>query len=146
MALVLPRKLEERLKREAEKQGIPLEELIVEVLSKALNNPLSREDEVELHLKLAEKYLREAEDLLAKGDYVEASEKGWSAVVQVVKALATREGKEIKSHRELMWYIHDLAEKLRDPEIRYLWSRSLELHQNFYENWMHPRSTCAERC
>jgi hypothetical protein len=38
MALVLPRKLEERLKRE--------EELIVEVLSKALNNPLSREDEV----------------------------------------------------------------------------------------------------
>jgi hypothetical protein len=73
MALVLPRKLEERLKRE--------EELIVEVLSKALNNPLSREDEVELHLKLAEKYLREAEDPLAKGDYVEASEKGWGAVV-----------------------------------------------------------------
>jgi hypothetical protein len=81
MALVLPRKLEERLKRKAEKRGIPLEELIVEVLSKALNNPLSREDEVELHLNLAEKYLREAEDLLAKGDYVEASEKGWSAVV-----------------------------------------------------------------
>jgi hypothetical protein len=132
MAYVLPRKLEERLKREAEKQGIPLEELIVEVLSKALNNPLSREDEVKLHLKLAEKYLREAEDLLAKGDYIKASEKG--AVVQVVKALATREGKEIKSHRGLMWYIHDLAEKLRDPEIRYLWSRSLELHQNFYEN------------
>jgi len=81
MASVLPRKLEERLKRKAEKRGIPLEELIVEVLSKALNNPLSREDEVELHLNLAEKYLREAEDLLAKGDYVEASEKGWSAVV-----------------------------------------------------------------
>ncbi len=73
MALVLLRKLEEKLKRE--------EELIVEVLSKALNNPLSREDEVKLHLKLAEKYLREAEDLLAKGDYVEASEKGWGAVV-----------------------------------------------------------------
>lgn len=54
---------------------------LVEVLSKALNNPLSREDEVELHLKLAEKYLCEAEDLLAKGDYIEASEKGWGAVV-----------------------------------------------------------------
>jgi len=36
--------------------------------------------------------LREVGKLLAKGDHVQASEKGWSTAAQAVKALATKKG------------------------------------------------------
>lgn len=37
---------------------------------------------VEVHLKLCERLLREGEELLAKKDYVQASEKFWGAASQ----------------------------------------------------------------
>jgi hypothetical protein len=43
-------------------------------------------------LELPERYLGEAEELLARGDYVQASEKAWGAAAQIVKAVAAREG------------------------------------------------------
>jgi non-ribosomal peptide synthetase component E (peptide arylation enzyme) len=36
--------------------------------------------------------LREAEGFLVKGDYVQASEKGWVAASQMVKAVAAKGG------------------------------------------------------
>jgi hypothetical protein len=73
---ILSKKLFEKLREEALKKDISMEELVSEILSKALNLTLDPSEKVELHLKLAEKFLREAEELLAKGDYVQASEKG----------------------------------------------------------------------
>jgi hypothetical protein len=43
-------------------------------------------------LKLCEKYLKEAEEFLGKGDGVEAGEKAWGAATQMLKAVATRRG------------------------------------------------------
>ena len=57
--------------------------------------------------------MREAEELLAKGDHVQASEKAWSAASQMVKALAAQEGKELKSHRELHEYLASVVERTR---------------------------------
>jgi len=128
-----------RLKEESEKLGVSVEELIVEALSKFLNEPLEPSERVEVHLKLCEKYLEEAEVLLSKGDYVQASEKAWGAAAQIVKALAAREGRELRSHVSLWQFIDELAEKFQDREIRYLWRTANTLHQNFYENWMPPR-------
>ena len=48
----------------------------------------------EFHRSLAEKFLREAEELLARCDYVQASEKAWAAA-QIVNA--AKKGKELKS-------------------------------------------------
>jgi uncharacterized protein (UPF0332 family) len=93
----------------------------------------------ELHLKLCEKYMREAEDFLAKGDYAQASEKAWGASSQMVKALAAGEGEELRGHASLWEYVDRLAEKLGDIELRRLWRTANALHQNFYENWMPPR-------
>uniref|UniRef100_A0A7C5UTY4 HEPN domain-containing protein n=1 Tax=Ignisphaera aggregans TaxID=334771 RepID=A0A7C5UTY4_9CREN len=139
MFIALSRGIEERLIEEARKSGASVEELIVEILSKALNKPLDPEERVEIHLKLAEKYFREAEELLIKKDYVQASEKAWGAAAQIVKALAAKEGKELRSHASLWEYVDELAEKLHDIEVRHLWGRANNLHQNFYENWMPPR-------
>jgi len=44
---------------------------------------------------LAKRLLKEAEELLARCDYVQASEKAWDAVAQIVNA--AKKGKELKS-------------------------------------------------
>jgi uncharacterized protein (UPF0332 family) len=136
-------KLFERLKEEATKKGVPVEELMIEALSKYLNVSLDPDEKAEVHLRLSEKFLREAEGFLAKGDYVQASEKSWGAVAQIVKALAAKESKDLKSHGDLWRYVNDLVKKLGDPELRHLWHSANCLHQNFYENWMPPESVEA---
>jgi len=132
-------KLVEKLREEALRRGVSIEEFTVEVLSKALNIPLDPNEKVELHLKLAEKFLREAEGFLVKGDYVQASEKGWVAASQMVKAVAAKGGLELKSHASLWGYVDGLVEKLGDGGLRRMWWAANNLHQNFYENWMTPR-------
>jgi len=139
VSIVLPKKIEKRLKEEAEKTGVSEEELILEALSKTLNEPLDPETKVEIHLKLSEKYMKDAEDFLLKKDYVQASEKAWGAAAQMVKALAAKKGKELRGHASLWEYMDELAEKLGDVELRYLWRTANTLHQNFYENWMPAR-------
>jgi uncharacterized protein (UPF0332 family) len=135
----LTEKLFEKLREEALKKDISMEELVAEILSKALSHTLDPSEKVELHLKLAEKFLREAEEFLAKGDYVQASEKGWDVAAQMVKAVAAKENLELRSHASLWEYIDKLAEKLQDVELRRLRWTANNLHQNFYENWMTPR-------
>jgi len=138
ITVVLPDKALEALEERSESEGKAVEELISEAIFKQLNisDPEAR---VELHLKLCEKYMREAEDFLTKKDYVQASEKAWGAASQIVKAVAAKEGKELRSHATLWEYMDRLAEKLEDTELRHLWRTANVLHQNFYENWMPSR-------
>lgn len=138
-SIVLPKKIEKRLKEESEKTGVSEEELVLEALSKILKEPLDPETRVEIHLKLSEKYMKDAEDFLSKKDYVQASEKAWGAAAQIVKALAAKEGKELRGHASLWEYVDELAERLGEIELRHLWGRANNLHQNFYENWMPAR-------
>jgi uncharacterized protein (UPF0332 family) len=111
------------LRREAEKLNISIEELVVDAVLKTLNISLDPNDMVEFHLRLCEKFLSEAEEFLARGDYVQASEKGWGVAAQVVKALAAKEGRELRSHKDLWSYVNELAEKLQGIEVRHLWGR-----------------------
>jgi hypothetical protein len=104
--------------------------------STVLPNP---DEKTEIHLKLSQKYMDDAEEYLRKRDYIQASEKAWGAASQIVKALAAKEGRELRSHASLWEYMDELAERLRDKELRYLWGRAKNLHQNFYENWMPSR-------
>jgi hypothetical protein len=136
--LTLPKKVEARLREEAEKAGVSEEELVLEALSKFLNEPFDPETRSELHLKLSEKYLKDAEEFLAKEDYVQASEKAWGAASQIVKALAAREGRGLRSHGELHKQVAKIARETKDEEIRSLWQSAGMLHQNFYENWLPP--------
>ena len=138
ISIVLPRKVLESLRRTSMSEGKALEELISEAILKHLNIP-DPEVRVELHLKLCEKYISEAEEFLAKKDYVQASEKAWGAASQAIKALAVKEGRELRSHASLWEFVDELAERLKDTELRYLWRTANTLHQNFYENWMPPR-------
>jgi uncharacterized protein (UPF0332 family) len=79
--------------------------------------------------------MKDTEDFLSKKDYVQASEKTWGAASQIVKALAAKEGKELRSHIELHKHIAKLSKEENDKEIMTFWFSATSLHQNFYENW-----------
>jgi PaREP1/PaREP8 domain containing family protein len=57
----------------------------------------------------------------------------------MIKAIATKENLELRSHASLWEYLDKLAEKLQDVELRRLWWTANNLDQNFYESWMTPR-------
>ena len=135
--MVLPKKIEERLREESKRLGIS-EELILEALSKIPHEPLDPETRAEMHLRLSEKHMRDAEDFLAKGDYVQASEKAWGAAFHMVKALATRRGLELRGHGELHEEVVKLAKESGDDSIRLLWQSAISLHRNSYENRLPP--------
>ena len=101
---------------------------------KMLSEPLNPDERVELHLKLSERYMDEAEEFLRRGEYAQASEKAWEAASQVIKALAARRGEEIRSHRGLHEFVARISEE-QDREIGRLWRSTTSLHQNIYENW-----------
>ena len=80
--------------------------------------------------------LAQADAELAAGDLRQASEKGWGAAAQMVKALAERRGWTHNTHRHLFIGVQDLAEDAGDPEIHRLFRSAHELHINFYEHWL----------
>lgn len=133
--LTLPKKVEERFRLMAEAQGLPIEAIIAEAVVRRIGDP---EVEVELHLKLCEKFLLEGQELLMKGDYLEASEKHWGAVAQAVKAVAAKQGLELKTHGQLWDFVNKLVEKLKDLELGDSWIRANALHKNFYEGKLIP--------
>jgi len=62
----------------------------MEIIFNALIEKLSLDPEkiIKARLKLAEKYFREAQDYLGRGDSVQASEKMYKVVEECIKALA----------------------------------------------------------
>ena len=99
---------------------------------------IGTEAEEKVNLKLNNKYLDEAEKLIKKKDYVQASEKLWGAAAEIVKVVAAKRGVEIKSHGELYKFVAKLGTELGDPELSRLFGLAGALHQNFYENWLPP--------
>ena len=113
-----------------------MDEVVVELLEAALGASLDPPERAEFHRGLAEKFLRKAEELLARDDYVQASEKAWGAAAQMVKAVAAKRGKELKSHGDLWRFVLEVAGE--NDELHRLWHVANTLHQNFYEGWIPP--------
>ena len=84
----------------------------------------------------SEHFLAQARRELADGDLPQASEKGWGATVQILKAVAEQRGWEHNRHR----HYHRAASRLRaetgDGDIFRLFAVASALHENFYENDM----------
>ena len=95
-------------------------------------------EKVENYLGLNNKYLKEAEALTDKGDWVQASEKFWGAAAEMVKAIAAKRGRELHSHGELYGFVTRLSKENNAPELSRLFGLASALHQNFYENWLPP--------
>ncbi|ODS30729.1 MAG: Archaeal PaREP1/PaREP8 family protein [Candidatus Scalindua rubra] len=90
------------------------------------------------HIELNGKYLQDAKALLKKQDYPQASEKLWGATAQIIKAIALKRGKKLRSHESISKYVVELSKELNDNSILDYFGLANSLHQNFYENWLAP--------
>ena len=80
--------------------------------------------------------LEKARDELAQGDLLQASEKGWGAAAQMVKAVAQRRGWRHDGHAALFEIVNRLASETYDPHLAMIFHTANNLHINFYENIM----------
>ena len=79
-------------------------------------------------------YLSKAFQELADGDLTQASEKGWGAAAQMVKAVAQDRGMEHHSHRAILIAGQQLARETGDYDMDIQLSIARDLHTNFYED------------
>lgn len=80
--------------------------------------------------------LGKADEAFRSGDMVQASEKGWGAVAQILKAIAQERGWRQGSHRNLSEVVTRLASEAGEQRITELFNVANGLHMNFYENWL----------
>ena len=83
--------------------------------------------------------LAQARAELAAGDLCQASEKGWGAAAQMIKAVAQERGWPHDNHRALFRAVSRLRGETGDSNIAGLFGLAHNLHVNFYENWEEAR-------
>ena len=80
-------------------------------------------------------FLRQAREELAQDDLRQASEKGWGAAAQIVKAAAEQRGLDHKAHADLFSCVRSLMAETDDESLVLLFNAAGQLHINFYEGY-----------
>ncbi len=88
------------------------------------------------HIEVSSQFIRKADEYLAQGDLLQASEKAWGATARQVKAVAECRGWDHQRHGQLFGAIHAIAAETGRPEINRLFHVANGLHANFYEGWL----------
>jgi len=94
--------------------------------------------DMEKYLELNGKYLREADQLLRKKDYAQASEKLWEAAAEMMKAVAAKRGFTLGTHRSLSDFLTKLHKEHPEWKLPDKYAHANSLHTNFYEDWLSP--------
>jgi uncharacterized protein (UPF0332 family) len=84
----------------------------------------------------ASRLLAQANEELAIGDTRQASEKGWGAAAQIVKAVAAQRGWQHNNHGGLYQIVDRLAGETGDRDIAALFHVASSSHVNIYEDWL----------
>ena len=79
------------------------------------------------------RFLTQAFDELARDDLRQASEKGWGAASQMVKAYAQERDIGHERHAQLYNVISRMVAEADDDDLRRQFGVATDLHQNFYE-------------
>ena len=80
-------------------------------------------------------FLAQAIEELERDDLRQASEKGWGAAAEILKAVAAERGWAHQSHRALYGIVDTLVEETGDQDLRRQFATAGQLHTNFYEGW-----------
>ena len=97
-------------------------------------SPARRDARIRKHLNQARDYWNNAPHELARGDVCQAGEKGWGAVAQLTKAVATDRGWQHFGQVEIRDIIRAIADESEDRDaIRRSLMHAEMLHGNFYE-------------
>ena len=95
-----------------------------------------------VHRDQSRVYLEQAKEELRNGELLQASEKGWGAAAQIVKAVAEERGWEHNGHWQLHRAVDSLVAETGDEELQVQFSSANSLHTNFYEGLL-SRDTIA---
>ncbi len=101
-----------------------------------------RDARIRKHLPKAREYWSKWPAYLAEDDLCQAGEKGWGAVAQLAKAVASHRGWFHSSHEAVRAAVRQIAdESSEEPEIRRALLQAESLHGNFYEIDLDRRGT-----
>ena len=81
-------------------------------------------------------FLEKAYIEFEQGDLLQASEKGWGAAAQMLKAIAAERGWHHGRHGQLFVIVRRLANEEQIDGLRFGFRAARTLHANFYEDWM----------
>ena len=87
---------------------------------------------IESHAAHSERLIAQAEEELAKGDRLQASEKAWGAVAHRLKVIADHRGWDYSTHQQVYGVVRQLSDELGDQRVRDLFAYANSLHQNYY--------------
>ena len=82
----------------------------------------------------------EAEALLKKADYSQASEKFWGAAAEIVKAVAEKMTRKTKTHGDLWDFVIELDKDHPELGLMHDFYDASHLHSNFYEDDLRPEA------
>ena len=95
------------------------------------------------HLHISRRFIQQADEELASGDHIQASEKAWGAVAHYIKAIAERRGWRQTRHRDYYTNMEFLSEETSDKEaFRRFFMVADGLHANFYNDYMSAEQVC----
>ena len=89
-------------------------------------------DPIEGHAVHSERLMAQAEQELAEGDRLQASEKAWAAVAHQLKVIADQRGWEYSTHQQVYRVVNQLSEEVGGQELKDIFGIANSLHQNFY--------------
>jgi len=101
---------------------------------------LAQKTKVRHYKRLNGKFLRDAQELLEKGDLVQASEKFWGAAAEIVKAYAAAIGIRARTHGDLWQVVIDLDKQRPALSLLKDFNQAGYLHSNFYEDELRPEA------
>ena len=87
-----------------------------------------------VYARASRQFITKAFEELYEGDVVQASQKGWGAAAQIIKAVAEQRGWRHNSHPSLSRIIDRLVEETGDAQLFNLYQVANGLHFNFYED------------
>ena len=88
--------------------------------------------------------LAQAQSELAAGDVCQASEKGWGAAAQMLKAIAEQRGWEHERHRHFSRVASRLRYESGDGDLYRQFRVAEGLHENFYEDTLEPEDVALD--
>ena len=101
------------------------------------------QERIEYHTATSRDFMAKAPVYLAADDLVQASEKGWGAAAQMVKAAAEKRGWDHGGHRQLWQAVNRLVDETGDEGIRDVFVDASSLHVNFYEGTLSRNTVTA---
>jgi len=133
--IVIPRAIAERVRREAERLGISLEEYLLGVLLELISRDLDPKSKAREFIRAAAGLLEQAREELERENLRQAAEKVWGACALSIKAYAYwREGRRLSSHKEL-WEYKDVVAREVGEWVKSSWFAASSMHTCFYEGW-----------